>query len=187
MYRLSPFPCAGCAFIALAGAPAASGASVETPAAPATVDAAPATPAFPAGPRSIRRLVFVCATPGLTTFSDRPCGPAPTRRELRLDLPSARGGEAASLRPAAPLAATRPARTGEPDRSGAAPDTATPPDPASDPEAARRKQCEHLERAVVSLSEQMRTGYSAREAARLWQRWREAKARLREAECQGSG
>jgi hypothetical protein len=29
----------------------------------------------------------------------------------------------------------------------------------------------------------MRTGYSAREAGRLWQRWRDAKARLHEANC----
>jgi hypothetical protein len=29
----------------------------------------------------------------------------------------------------------------------------------------------------------MRAGYSAREAATLWSRWREAKQRLREADC----
>jgi hypothetical protein len=43
--------------------------------------------------------------------------------------------------------------------------------------------CGRLEDAVRKLDDRMRTGYSAREAGRLWGRWREARARLREAEC----
>jgi hypothetical protein len=36
---------------------------------------------------------------------------------------------------------------------------------------------------VAELDQVMRAGYSARESARLWERWREARARLREADC----
>ena len=43
--------------------------------------------------------------------------------------------------------------------------------------------CQKLQATLDSLDSRMRTGYSAREAGRLWERWREAKARLREANC----
>ncbi len=43
--------------------------------------------------------------------------------------------------------------------------------------------CQKLQATLDSLDSRMRTGYSAREAGRLWERWREAKARLHEANC----
>ena len=43
--------------------------------------------------------------------------------------------------------------------------------------------CRKLEAAVAAIDSRMRSGYSARESGRLWDRWREAKARLQEADC----
>jgi hypothetical protein len=40
-----------------------------------------------------------------------------------------------------------------------------------------------LERQLDELNNQMRTGYSAREAARLWDRWRDLKEKLRTTRC----
>jgi hypothetical protein len=51
------------------------------------------------------------------------------------------------------------------------------------PASKREPDCEPLEAAVDELDQVMRAGYSARESARLWERWREARARLREADC----
>jgi hypothetical protein len=178
--------CISVATVAASSA-AALDARVEAPSPRSATASAPATLVLPAGPRSVRRLVFVCTTPEVTTFSDRPCGPAPARRELRVDLAGPSSGEGASVRAAAPRAATRPARAGATDRPGEASDTGAESASAQDADSARERQCERLERAVVSLTDQMRTGYSARDAARLWQRWREAKSRLREADCTGSG
>ena len=45
------------------------------------------------------------------------------------------------------------------------------------------EKCRKLEAAVAAIDSRMRSGYSAREAGRLWDRWREAKARLQEADC----
>ena len=50
-------------------------------------------------------------------------------------------------------------------------------------QAGRTAACSRLAGAVQALDARMRAGYSAREAARLWARWREAKERLREADC----
>ena len=43
--------------------------------------------------------------------------------------------------------------------------------------------CQKLQAALDSLDSRMRAGYSAREAGSLWERWRDAKARLHEADC----
>jgi hypothetical protein len=43
--------------------------------------------------------------------------------------------------------------------------------------------CVKLERQLDELNGRMRAGYSAREAARLWQRWRDTKERLRTGRC----
>jgi hypothetical protein len=119
-----------------------------------------------------RRIVFTCVTPGLTIFSDRPCGPLPER--LAIEWPPARkprGGEAASVSPPQARASTRPAAvTGR-----SAPDLPRAADPG--------QECEALRRAVTAVDRQMRAGYSAREAPRLWERWREAKNRLHSAGC----
>jgi len=47
----------------------------------------------------------------------------------------------------------------------------------------RAETCRKLEAAVAAIDSRMRSGYSAREAGWLWDRWREAKARLQEADC----
>ena len=120
-------------------------------------------------PRTWRRLVFTCVLPGLVIFSDRPCGPVPALHEVKGRGP----GASPSVAAPAPEASTRPAvalQVGD--------------DARREEESARRAEaCRRLESAVKALDAQMRAGYSAREAARLWARWREAKERLREADC----
>jgi hypothetical protein len=127
-----------------------------------------------ASPRTWRRVVFTCTSPGLVEFSDRPCGPLPVLHEVKLHAPApvavASGAPATVVAPA-PAASIRPAATNlsEDERAN---------------EAERREQtCRRLAEAVRALDDRMRGGYPAREAARLWSRWREAKERLREAEC----
>jgi len=43
--------------------------------------------------------------------------------------------------------------------------------------------CTPLQRQLDELNDRMRTGYSAREAARLWKRWRDLKEKLRTTRC----
>jgi hypothetical protein len=50
-------------------------------------------------------------------------------------------------------------------------------------EPAIEDRCERHQRRLDELNDRMRAGYSAREAARLWQQWRDAKERLRTARC----
>ena len=122
---------------------------------------------------STQRIVFTCVTPGLTTFSDRPCGPLPERREIELlSATKARGGETASVTPPRARASTKPAAV--PGKPGVR---------AARREANRDRDCQTLRHAVTAIDRQMRAGYSAREAARLWERWREAKDRLHAAGC----
>jgi hypothetical protein len=120
-----------------------------------------------------RRLVYSCVAPGLVTFSDRPCGPLPTVRELQLDPPSpAAAGTSPELgKDTAKASVSR--------RTVAERDRADPDDAAAE----RVTTCRKLQAMLDDLDSRMRTGYSAREAGRLWQRWRDAKARLHEANC----
>ena len=56
----------------------------------------------------------------------------------------------------------------------------------ADPDDAEVEQaaiCQKTQATLDSLDSRMRAGYSAREAGRLWERWREAKARLHEGNC----
>lgn len=124
-----------------------------------------------AGPT--RRLVFSCVTPGLVTFSDRPCGPMPEVRELKLDqpVPAAVGASPEVGKADAQTPANR-RRTTERDNTG----------PAA-AAAEHVMNCQKLQAALDSLDSRMRTGYSAREAGSLWERWRDAKARLHAANC----
>jgi hypothetical protein len=118
------------------------------------------------------RRVYSCVSPGLVTFSDRPCGPAPALRELRLDAPRpAVGGEA----PAVGKQGQAPATSSAPRAADAA--------EAEDTASKHAATCRKLQAAVDAVDARMRAGYSAREAGRLWDRWREAKSRLREADC----
>lgn len=131
----------------------------------------PKTPVPPA--RTLWRRIFTCVSAEVVEFSDRPCGPRAAEREMRLLNPG-RGepGAASSTAPTRTAAAPRES-PGRDDRESK----------ASDAAAERASTCERLSAAVDALDDRMRAGYSAREAARLWARWREAKARLHEADC----
>lgn len=124
-------------------------------------------PAAPPATPHRQRAVYVCQQDGTPVFADRPCGPVVATRNLVVATPPA--GAAASTTPPAPHASTRPRQTRA--REGAA--------PADD----GASKCAGLRREVEELDDRMRAGYSAREAARLWQRWRDAKERLRKARC----
>ena len=122
--------------------------------------------------RPTTRLVYSCVTPGLVTFADRPCGPTARQRELKLAHPAAAAGESSSI--AEPTAAAATARA----------DAAAKADVAAARAAAERAAtCLRLEAALDAVDSQMRAGYPAREAGRLWEKWRSAKASLREARC----
>jgi hypothetical protein len=120
------------------------------------------------------RLVFSCVSPGLVTFADRPCGPLPVIRELKLPPPRPLSPVAAT--PAAdrdaPPAVTRTARTGH--RAAEA---------GEDPAREHATTCQRLTAVLDGIDARMRAGYSAREAGDLWDRWRDAKARLHAADC----
>lgn len=124
----------------------------------------PAPP--PANPRR-HRAVFVCQESGVPVFADRPCGSTTETRSLVVATPPP--GAAASTTPPSPAASTRP--------RPAVPKSSTTAVPA--PENA----CAKLQRHLDELNDRMRAGYSAREAARLWQRWRDTKERLRTSRC----
>ena len=124
----------------------------------------PAPP--PANPRR-HRAVFVCQEAGVPVFADRPCGSTNETRSLVIATPPP--GATASTTPPSPAASTRP--------RPAIPKPSTPVVPA--PENA----CAKLQRQLDELNDRMRAGYSAREAARLWQRWRDTKERLRTGRC----
>jgi hypothetical protein len=133
---------------------------------PADSDGAPVierVEAHPSGRRT--RLVYICRDAATPVFSDRPCGAS--AHAWRVDLPRATAGAAPSTRAAAPAAATRPIVARASRRDGAEP----------------ADRCVRLEQQLATIDARMRNGYSAREAARLWQRWRDAKANLRAADC----
>ena len=144
--------------------PAAAGGAVVLEAAPAR-----------AAPALRHRRVFTCATTSLVIFADRPCGPEPGLRDLVVVVPvTAAPGQVARVTPDPATASTRLA---------ARPPVDVDRDADGEPADAASATCERLEDSVRKLDDRMRTGYSAREAGRLWGRWREAKARLREAGC----
>jgi hypothetical protein len=125
--------------------------------------------------RPTTRLVYSCVMPGLVTFADRPCGPAAQPRELKLSTPppaASAAGESSSIDE--PTAAAAQAR-----RNAAAKADAAAARAAAD----RAATCLRLEAALDEVDSQMRAGYPAREAGRLWERWRGARASLREARC----
>ena len=129
----------------------------------------------PVKPRAqpTHRLVYSCVAPGLVTFSDRPCGPVPEVRELKViaPVPKAAG--------ASPELGQAKKDSQASSRQAARREDAVRDDPAEE----RAMACQKLQAALESVDSRMRAGYSAREAARLWERWREAKARLHEANC----
>jgi hypothetical protein len=122
--------------------------------------------------RTTSRLVYSCIEPGLITYADRPCGPAAAPRQLKVLTPISAAGEAPDTEKDAPAAVDNR-------RAAAAKADAD----AARAAAERAASCARLEAAVDEVDAQMRAGYPAREAGRMWDRWREARARLREARC----
>jgi hypothetical protein len=112
------------------------------------------------------RAVFVCHDAGIPVFSDRPCGAAAVARTLVVEIP--RAGAAPTTVPAVSRSSTRPL-----------------PSPTADdaPGRAAESRCTTLQRQLDGLDDRMRTGYSAREAAQLWDRWRDIKEKLRTTRC----
>jgi hypothetical protein len=119
-------------------------------------------------PTSTRRhrTVFTCRERGVTVLSDRPCGPIPTARSVTTVEPPP--GAVATTVPPVPHATTRPRV-----------------DPVSDPTQNRRDadRCAALRLELAEVDDRMRAGYAARESARLWERWRSLKDRLRHERC----
>jgi len=144
----------------------------------APVDGAPTSPAQDGGgvvpdatrpkaaPRQ-QRAVFVCQDGGIPVFADRPCGAATEARTLSVE--ASRAGAPATTAPPQPRATTRPLRK--------------PSDSAAVPQSAADDRCAVLQRQLDEINARMRSGYSAREAALLWQRWRDARERVRAARC----
>jgi hypothetical protein len=99
-------------------------------------------------------------------FSDRPCGVAAIARTLVVEIP--RVGSPPTTVPAVSRSSTRPL-----------------PSPAVNEASghAAPSHCTTLQRQLDELDDRMRTGYSAREAARLWDRWRDLKEKLRTTRC----
>ena len=121
-------------------------------------------------PAATGRPVFVCRGAEAVTFSDLPCGPISEARVLRVHDPGP--GVAASIEPAPPGESTKPRTVRQ--TAGAAED-ARP--------VAADNRCRKLREERDRLDARMRAGYSAREAAQLWNRWREADAKIYAARC----
>lgn len=121
--------------------------------------------AAPEPPRRQRK-VYVCRAAGAPVFTDRPCGPSAAIHAIDFAPPGP--GGAVTLSPPAPRASTRPRVL---------------PEPAADAVTPAQARCTALRDRLAAIDDQMRSGYSAREAARLWQRWRDARARLRTQRC----
>lgn len=123
-------------------------------------------PAPPADPPRQQRKVYVCRDGGAPMFTDRPCGPSAAIHAIDYVTPGA--GSSPSLSPPAPSASTRPR---------------VMPAPATAVMTHEQARCTVLRERLAAIDDQMRSGYSAREAARLWQRWRDARAQLRAQRC----
>ena len=120
----------------------------------------------PAAGSPRQRAVFVCQQDGVPVFTDRPCASAAVRRTLTVEAPAP--GAAPNTSPPRPRASTRPRLQPE-ERPGTT--------------RAADTRCATLRRQLDELDARMRDGYSSREAARLWNRWRDLKGRLHAERC----
>jgi len=140
--------------------PANAGRTDRAGAAPAPPQTSPPVPTWRTRP------IFVCGHAVPVIFSDRPCGTTAEARVLRVHDPGP--GRAASVARAPTRETTRPR-----------------PEPQA-PEAKHvesDERCRKLRDERERLNDRMRAGYSAREAARLWNRWREVEAKIYAARC----
>lgn len=121
-------------------------------------------------PAAIDRPVYVCRNATPVAYSDRPCGPLAEARVLRIHDPGT--GRAPSIEPAPSRAATRPRA-----------ERRVPAGTAVAGPATVDSRCQKLRKDRERLDERMRAGYSAREAAQLWNRWRDVDAKIYAARC----
>jgi len=156
---------AGLACFVCAVAAAADDARANPPQGGSSVGVDPAPARDP--PRQ-KRAIYVCHDAGIPVFADRPCGAASAARVLTVETGIGAGAPPTTVQ-SPPKASTRPL----PKRGHTA--------DGGDQDSGQR--CVALRRQLNDLDDRMRTGYSAREAARLWQRWRDARERLRSARC----
>ena len=112
------------------------------------------------------RAIFVCRNHAPVIFSDRPCGPAGEERSVKVQEPQP--GRAASTVPSAAPATTLPRSQPE------------PKEPQPD---AGDSRCTRLRDQREKLDDRMRAGYSAREAAQLWNRWRSLNSEIYRSRC----
>lgn len=152
----------------LLGALPAPDLSAETPTSPAGGAASIVLEPVPAAPLTVRskRAVFVCRDGAGMVYADRPCGQVVESRSLDVRDPGP-GQVASTTRKPAP-AAVRPR---------------VEPEPAAREAPAAETRCVKLRRQLAGIDDRMRAGYSAREAAWLWNRWRDLKAQIHEARC----
>jgi hypothetical protein len=99
-------------------------------------------------------------------FSDLPCGPAQEERAMTVNEPQP--GRAASTVPAAAPATTLPRAQ---------------PEPKESETDSREMRCRRLREQREKLDDHMRAGYSAREAAQLWNRWRNLNSEIYRSRC----
>jgi hypothetical protein len=161
-------PAIGCWLALLAIGPAAVTSAAATDDSPAADEAGTVVVADPPAAATRRvRAVFVCDDGGVPVYADRPCDSIGRHRSFAIEAP--RAGTTFVTTPPLPRASTRPA----PARRA--------PEPV--PHDATAARCDALQRQLGEVNSRMRAGYSAREAARLWQRWRGLKERLHAARC----
>lgn len=146
---------------ATSGEADATGQPIEPASAP-EVDVTALSPA----PSRRHRPIFVCHGARPVIFSDRPCGQFAETRNVSFVEPGP-GRVATVARPPAP-ATTRP--RAEPRLPDAKPDE-------------RAARCQRLLDQRDRLNARMRDGYSARQSAQLWNRWRELAARIYAEHC----
>lgn len=171
---IRPTRLACCALLVAVGATASAWPASQRPTGDGTaVKLTEPSPARGSPVIRARRVVFTCVEKGLITFADRPCGTWSQVRELQ--VVGVRPAETTTTMTAAP--APRPGPAG---REAPAEERR---ERAEDATAAHAQTCDRLQHALQELDARMRAGYSAREAGRLWSRWREAKERLRETGC----
>ena len=139
----------------------APGQPMESASGPAVATTAPSLK-----PSTRHRPIFVCQGARPVIFSDRPCGQFAETRDVSFVEPGP-GRVATVARPPAP-ATTRPRAESRP--SDAKPDE-------------RAARCQRLLDQRDRLNARMREGYSARQSAQLWNRWRELAAQVYAERC----
>ena len=118
------------------------------------------------------RTIFACHTGALVEFSDRPCDVTATSRSLEFTTGTGPGATP-TTRPRETMASTLP-KVSVP-RAQA--------ESAAHDDEAQKKKCATLQGQLDAVDSRMREGYGARDAARLWNRWRELKAELHTSAC----